>query len=105
MCDNCRHPGEKFEAEPELLAVLKLVKKLDENFDEDHIVKVLTGVDTPQTVKYQHNKLPEFGTGKEKGEITWKSVVRQAVLNNFLSRGRLRPISAITTTTDMIAQR
>ncbi|MFS8617699.1 MAG: DNA helicase RecQ [Solitalea sp.] len=86
MCDNCRHPGEKFDAEQELLTVLKLVKKLEENFDEDHIIKVLMGSDTPQTIKYQHNRLPEFGQGKEKGEITWKSVVRQAVLNNFLIR-------------------
>lgn len=86
MCDNCRHPAEKFEAEPYLLQMLKLVKKLDESFDEDHLVKVLMGMDTPQTIKYQHNKLPEFGSGREEGERLWKSVIRQAVLNNFLSK-------------------
>jgi ATP-dependent DNA helicase RecQ len=35
-------------------------------------------------VTFEHNKLPEFGSGKERGEIVWKSVLRQAVLNNFL---------------------
>src|SRR5690606_14636152 len=41
---------------------------------------------TPQTIKYQHNKLSEFGIGKERGDLVWKSVIRQAVLNNFLQK-------------------
>ena len=39
-----------------------------------------------QTIAYEHNKLQEFGWGKSEGENVWKSVIRQGVLNNFLSK-------------------
>ncbi|WP_442592237.1 DNA helicase RecQ [Pedobacter sp. AW31-3R] len=87
MCDNCKKPKKLFEAEDQLKTLLSLIKNAGEKFDDSHILNILTGSETAQTIAYEHSKLPEFGIGKvENGENLWKSLIRQAVLNNFLSK-------------------
>jgi ATP-dependent DNA helicase RecQ len=44
------------------------------------------GIDNPQIHNYEHHLLPEFGSGKEQGENMWNSLLRQALLNNYLSK-------------------
>jgi ATP-dependent DNA helicase RecQ len=86
MCDNCKKPKKHFEAEESLLLLLKLIKNIGEKFDDSHIINVVMGLETAQTIAYEHSKLAEFGIGAVEGENYWKSLVRQAVLNNFLSK-------------------
>jgi len=86
MCDNCKHPKERFDAEAELLTILKLVQKIGEKFDDIHIINILLGVNNQQVHTYEHDKLEEFGIGKEKGILVWKSVIRQAILYNYLNK-------------------
>jgi len=86
MCDNCKKPKQLFDAEAQLSTVLKLIKTIGEKFDDVHILNILMGLETAQTIAYEHQKLKEFGLGIKEGENVWKSVVRQAVLNNFLSK-------------------
>ncbi|MGN8054713.1 DNA helicase RecQ [Pedobacter sp. 22163] len=84
MCDNCKKPKKQFDAESQLLTVLKFIEKSGEKFDDAHLLNVFLGLETAQTIAYEHSKIPEFGIGKEEGELMWKSIIRQAVLNNFL---------------------
>jgi len=86
MCDNCKKPKQLFEAEEHLLTFLKLIESTGEKFDDTHLLNIFMGSETAQTIAYEQNKLPEFGLGKEDGEILWKSLIRQAVLNNFVSK-------------------
>ena len=86
MCDNCRAQKEFFNVEEPLLKALNLVLKLGEKFDDLHIISVLMGIDNPQIHNYEHHLLPEFGSGNEAGENLWKSLMRQALLNNFLAK-------------------
>lgn len=86
MCDNCRNSKTYFDAEEPLLNILKLIEELDEKFDDQHIINIMMGVENAQITSYQHHKLPLFGTGKEVGEIYWKSLFRQAVLDNYLQK-------------------
>ncbi|WP_158799553.1 DNA helicase RecQ [Pedobacter sp. L105] len=86
MCDNCKKPKQLFEAEEHLKTLLVLIRDIGEKFDDAHILNVLMGSETAQTIAYEHSKLMEFGLGKVEGENLWKSLVRQAVLNNFLSK-------------------
>jgi len=86
MCDNCKKPKKLFDAEESLLVLLKLIKKIGEKFDDAHILNLILGNETAQTIAYEHSKLPEFGLGVVEGENHWKSLLRQAVLNNFLSK-------------------
>lgn len=84
MCDNCKKPKKQFDAETPLLSLLKLIEKTGEKFDDVHLLNLFMGYETAQTIAYEHGKLEEFGSGKEEGEIKWKSIIRQAVLDNFL---------------------
>ncbi|HVW13151.1 MAG TPA: DNA helicase RecQ [Mucilaginibacter sp.] len=86
MCDNCCAHKEHFDGEEQLHKALSLIKKLGEKFDDEHIVAVLMGVDNPQVHNYEHHLLDEFGSGKDDGENLWKSLLRQALLNNYLSK-------------------
>jgi len=86
MCDNCKKPKQQFEAEEHLTTFLKLIKSTGERFDDAHLLNIFMGSETAQTIAYEQNKLPEFGIGKEQGEILWKSLIRQAVLNNFVAK-------------------
>ncbi|MBY0542055.1 MAG: DNA helicase RecQ [Sphingobacteriaceae bacterium] len=86
MCDNCKKPKQQFEAEENLLIFLKLVESTGEKFDDTHLLNIFMGSETAQTIAYEQNKLPEYGLGKQDGEIHWKSLIRQAVLNNFVAK-------------------
>ena len=86
MCDNCKKPKQQFEGEAQLLTFLKLIQSTGEKFDDAHLLNIFMGSETAQTIAYEQNKLPEFGLGKEEGEILWKSLMRQAVLNNFVAK-------------------
>jgi ATP-dependent DNA helicase RecQ len=44
----------------------------------------MLGIDNQQISSYNHNQHEFFGSGKDEGELLWKSLIRQAVLNNFL---------------------
>ncbi|WP_421946284.1 DNA helicase RecQ [Pedobacter sp.] len=84
MCDNCKKPKKQFDSEEQLSTLLKFIDKEGEKFDDAHLLNVFLGLETAQTIAYEHSKLPQFGIGKQDGELLWKSVIRQAVLNNFL---------------------
>jgi ATP-dependent DNA helicase RecQ len=86
MCDNCCSHKEHFDGEEQLHKALSLIRKLGEKFDDEHIISVLMGSDNPQAHTYEHHLLDEFGSGRDDGENLWKSLLRQALLNNYLSK-------------------
>jgi ATP-dependent DNA helicase RecQ len=86
MCDNCRHPKKYFDAEAPLLKVLTLIRDLGEKFDDQYVINIMLGIENSLVASYEHSKLEVFGSGKEDGEILWKSLMRQTVLNNFVQK-------------------
>lgn len=86
MCDNCRHPKKYFDAEVPLRRALTLIRDFGERFDDQYIINFMMGLDNAQVSSYEHDKLELFGSGREEGEILWKSLMRQAVLNNFVMK-------------------
>jgi len=86
MCDNCCAHKQHFDGEEQLHKALSLIKDIGEKFDDHHIISVLMGEDNPQIHSYEHNQHPLFGTGKNDGKILWDSLLRQALLNNYLSK-------------------
>jgi ATP-dependent DNA helicase RecQ len=86
MCDNCCAPKTYFDGEEHLHKVLSLIKQIGERFDDRYIIDILIGADNPQVRNYEHDTLPYFESGKEDGENLWNSLLRQALLNNFLSK-------------------
>jgi ATP-dependent DNA helicase RecQ len=86
MCDNCCAPKQHFDGEEHLHKALSIIKQTGEKFDDHHIFNILMGVDGPQIHNYEHHLLDLFGSGKADGEILWNSLLRQALLNNYLSK-------------------
>jgi ATP-dependent DNA helicase RecQ len=86
MCDNCCAPKTYFDGEEHLHRALSLIKQIGEKFDDHHIISILMGQDNAQIHNYEHHLLDAFGAGKEQGENLWNSLLRQALLNNFLSK-------------------
>lgn len=86
MCDNCSNPKELVEAKEEALLALKVIKELDEQFTMDYIVHILRGNPTPKVKMYRHEEKTFFGTGKDKDEHFWNSLLRQLVLENLIQK-------------------
>jgi len=86
MCDNCCATKQHFDGEEQLHKTLSLIKQTGEKFDDHHIINILMGIDGPQIHNYEHHLLDLFGSGKADGEILWNSLLRQALLNNYLSK-------------------
>src|ERR1700761_701289 len=86
MCDNCCAHKTYFDGETQLHRALSLIKQIGEKFDDHHIISILMGQDNAQIHNYEHHLLDAFGAGKEDGENLWSSLLRQALLNNYLSK-------------------
>src|ERR1051326_303445 len=86
MCDNCRHPKQKFEAKEDLKLVLDCVLEIKEKHKIKDVIHVLMGTLTATAKSYKHNTLSTWGEGVEadKDEKFWLAVLRQAIVNGFL---------------------
>src|SRR5690606_89304 len=86
MCDNCRSEKKYFDAQDSLHRELSFIQKEGDKFDDEHIINVFMGQSNQSISSYKHDVHPYFGTGAEQGENYWKSLLRQAVLHNFLEK-------------------
>ena len=86
MCDNCSSAKEHFDGELHLHRALSLIKQIGEKFDDHYIISILLGEENAQIKSYEHDLLDYYGSGKEDGRNLWNSLLRQALLNNFLAK-------------------
>jgi ATP-dependent DNA helicase RecQ len=85
-CDNCLHPKEQVEARDKAVQVLKVIKALDEQFATDYVKNILCGILIPQITMFRHNTIPEFGIGKDTSPELWGTIIRQMLLEGYLSK-------------------
>lgn len=86
MCDNCRHPKTMHDVTQELSDVLEAVKETAGKVNQEHIIDLIRGEKSDEIKAYRHEKLESFGVGKEKDANFWKSVVRLALLENYITK-------------------
>jgi len=88
MCDNCRHPKQRFEAQEDLELVLECVLEIKEKHKIKDVLNVLMGTLTATAKSYKHNKTESWSKGlqDDKDDRHWQSVLRQAVVNGYLSK-------------------
>ena len=86
MCDNSVNPPKLKDASKELRLVLKLVKELEEKFKTKDLISVLLGKENPVTKSYNLENNKHFGIGEKETENFWKSIIRQATVQNFLQK-------------------
>lgn len=86
MCDNCRHPKKMVDVSDSFVTMLQTVKATDGKVDIKHIVNILRGKASNDVKARKHTELPQFGAGKDKDAVFWKSVIRVALLNDLLEK-------------------
>lgn len=88
MCDNCRHPKQKFEAKDDLELVIECVLESKEKHKAKDIINILMGTLTATGKSYKHNALESWSKGVEddKDEKFWNAVIRQALVNGYFSK-------------------
>ncbi|MGN6341042.1 MAG: RecQ family ATP-dependent DNA helicase [Ginsengibacter sp.] len=85
-CDNCKNPKELVEAKDEVIIALKAIKALEERFPITYMIPVIIGKLNPQIKMYRHEEMPEFGSGKDKNEHFWNSLLRQMLLEDIIKK-------------------
>jgi ATP-dependent DNA helicase RecQ len=86
FCDNCKRERDTFEGMDLLVTALEAVKQTNERFMIDHLVNVIQGEKNDYTLSYQHDILPVFGKGKDEDQNTWTTVIRQAMVADFIEK-------------------
>ena len=84
-CDNCVRPRATFDGTVAAQKVLSAVYRTGQRFGAGHIVSVLAGEKTPMVEKWDHDRLPTYGQGRDKPTRFWRGVIRQ-----LIARGALR---------------
>lgn len=86
FCDNCVKPRDKFDGEEYIQWALRAAMETGERFNLGHLVDVMKGNTTQYIKSYGHDKLSIFGKGNELEETLLRSIVRQALLFEFLEK-------------------
>jgi ATP-dependent DNA helicase RecQ len=88
MCDNCRHPKQKFEAKEDLELALECIVEIKERHKIKDVINVLMGTLTATAKTYKHQTLECWGKGvdHDKDDKFWQAVLRQTIVNGFLSK-------------------
>lgn len=88
MCDNCRHPKQKFEAKEDLELALECVVEIKEKHKIKDVMNVLMGNLTATAKTYKHDLVESWGKGIEhdKDDKFWQAVLRQTIVNGFLAK-------------------
>ena len=85
-CDNCLHPKERIEAEEDMVYALKTIVATRQMFKTKVIIDVIMGRTNSFTKTHMHHKLEVYGKGKDKDELYWKAVIRQAIFEGFVTK-------------------
>ena len=85
-CDNCINPRPTFDGKRYITKTLKTVLAVQEKFNSEHIAKIIAGVSDSALKTYKHHKLKEFASGKKENYHFWDSIIRQAMVNDLLTK-------------------
>jgi ATP-dependent DNA helicase RecQ len=82
-CDNCLSPRETYDgtlaAQKFLSCVYRLRQQSGFEFGINQIAEVLTGAETENVRKWQHDKVSTYGIGQEHSRPEWKVIGRELV--------------------------
>ena len=82
-CDNCLSPRETFDgtiaAQKFLSCVYRTRQQSGFDFGINQIAEVLTGANTENVRKWQHEKVSTYGIGKEQSNVEWKAIGRELI--------------------------
>ncbi len=85
-CDNCLHPKERLEGREALLVVLHAIMALKKALSQEYIIDFVKGRPTDEIGQHGHKQLEEFGSGEDIDPKLWNPVIRQALIEGYISK-------------------
>ncbi|MBV8188895.1 MAG: DNA helicase RecQ [Alphaproteobacteria bacterium] len=76
-CDLCREGVELFDGTIEAQKAMSAILRTGERFGVEHLIAILVGDRTENVGKFNHDRLPTFGVGKDRKPSEWRSIFRQ----------------------------
>ena len=76
-CDLCQDGVATFDGSIEAQKAMSAMLRTGQRFGTEHLVQILLGNSTDAILRYEHDRLPTFGVGKEHDANTWRSIFRQ----------------------------
>ncbi|MEI6201526.1 MAG: DNA helicase RecQ [Enhydrobacter sp.] len=76
-CDLCLEGVERYDATVEAQKAMSAIVRTGERFGLEHLIAIVTGDATENVKKFNHDKLPTFGVGKDRKPAEWRSIFRQ----------------------------
>jgi ATP-dependent DNA helicase RecQ len=76
-CDFCCDGAEVIDGTIVAQKALSAMVRTGERFGTEHLTNVLIGEKSEAVGKFNHDRLPTFGVGKEFGKQEWRSIFRQ----------------------------
>ncbi|MEE6126724.1 DNA helicase RecQ [Chryseobacterium arthrosphaerae] len=86
MCDNSSNPPKLKDSTADLKKALELIRDTGEKFKSKDLISVIVGKETAVTKSYKLEQSSHFGFGKEEKDNYWKTILRQATVQNFLQK-------------------
>ncbi|MBS1545331.1 MAG: DNA helicase RecQ [Bacteroidetes bacterium] len=85
-CDNCVNPRERFDGTAAVQTALLAARQTGERFGLNHLVNVIRGIEDEYVKSYGHFDLAIYGKGGDEDGDYWKSVIRQALIYQYLEK-------------------
>ncbi|MFV0530407.1 MAG: DNA helicase RecQ [Flavobacteriales bacterium] len=86
MDDNMRNPKKRIDAQNEALTLLNVINKTHQILKIKELTNTLIGNETAIIKSYKISQEDFFGIGKEKDKYFWTTVIRQALVHNYLKK-------------------
>ena len=86
MDDNSVNPPKLKDASKDLKKVLEIVKDLEEKFRTKDLISIISGKESATTKAYKLENSKHFGIGKSESDNYWKSIIRQATVQGYLTK-------------------
>ena len=89
-CDNCLNPPETWDGTEAAQKLMSAVHRTGQRFGAAHVVDVLLGKDTDKIRQHRHDELSVYGIGTELSGPSWRSVVRQLIVQGYIRSDQRR---------------
>lgn len=86
MDDNMRNPKTLVDATEDAHKALDVIRQTKEKLKLKDLTGILTGTPSGVLKSYGFHEEPYFGCGSDKSEFYWRSVIRQLIVQGFLTK-------------------
>lgn len=84
-CDVCLNPPKTWDATEAAQKLLSNIYRTGQRFGTGHVIDVLRGKSTDKVAQFGHHSLSTFGIGADLGDQQWRSIIRQLIVQGYLT--------------------